>query len=124
MGCLNDPRLLASEGGCGPECDACESWREHQEDRTDAFGVPRGTYTSRLPEPDADAIPTCPGCGKSAHASESDDDDYHEGCRPTDLCTTCGGTGAEPHDDGMDPSEGMSLTRYWHALECAEEVDA
>lgn len=27
-------------------------------------------------------IPTCPGCKRPAHASESDDDHYHAGCRP------------------------------------------
>lgn len=32
----------------------------------------------------ADLIPHCPGCGKPAHASESDDDNYHAGCRPPD----------------------------------------
>lgn len=28
-------------------------------------------------------VPTCPACKLPAHASDSDDDDYHAGCRPT-----------------------------------------
>jgi len=27
-------------------------------------------------------VPKCPGCERPAHASETDDDGYHEGCRP------------------------------------------
>lgn len=27
-------------------------------------------------------IPTCPGCQRPAHATETDDDGYHPGCRP------------------------------------------
>lgn len=29
-------------------------------------------------------LPLCPGCGQPAHASESDDENYHAGCRPSE----------------------------------------
>jgi len=35
-------------------------------------------------------IPLCPGCGEPAHATESDDDNYHEGCRDREGCRSCG----------------------------------
>lgn len=46
--------------------------------------LPRVPHNRKQPIPTIQipALEHCPGCGKPAHASETDDDGYHPGCRP------------------------------------------
>jgi len=61
----------------------------------------------------------CPGCGEPAHATESDDDGYHAGCRPDareaalerseQPCWLCG---AKQEHAGIEPDESWDWSEY------------
>lgn len=72
-------RMFAPDGVRVPGGWFCQ---HHGELIVSEYAIKLGEVWHLVPIVDKDpTIPTCPGCKLPAHASDSDDDNYHEGCR-------------------------------------------
>ena len=83
----SDPKIISER--CKDVVKIVQTW-----ERLNVGKTKKSAYHRALREAETlcavlndDPPPICPGCGEPAHATESDDENYHEGCRLKEVAS-------------------------------------